>query len=149
MRTVAVLAYALRSQAPILREAKDRAAVPGSKRSDGLWQSHWQSRSELCQSPATRSDSDHGAISSQCSFEACRPPAELFLSEKLHSTSLLEHIDADWNMDLEAQIALPALKRWHHCGLERQFEAFVEHYNHVRYHESLNILTPSLLPGLR
>ena len=27
--------------------------------------------------------------------------------------------------------------------LERQIEAFVEHYNHVRYHESLNNLTPA------
>ena len=27
--------------------------------------------------------------------------------------------------------------------LERQIDAFVEHYNHVRYHESLNNLTPA------
>jgi putative transposase len=27
--------------------------------------------------------------------------------------------------------------------LERQIEAFVEHYNHVRYHESLHNLTPA------
>jgi transposase InsO family protein len=27
--------------------------------------------------------------------------------------------------------------------LERQIEAFVEHYNHVRYYESLNNLTPA------
>src|SRR6478735_8275887 len=27
--------------------------------------------------------------------------------------------------------------------LERQIEAFVEHYNHVRYHESINNLTPA------
>ena len=26
--------------------------------------------------------------------------------------------------------------------LKRQIDAFVEHYNHVRYHESLNNLTP-------
>ena len=27
--------------------------------------------------------------------------------------------------------------------LERQIDAFVEHYNHVRYHESINNLTPA------
>lgn len=27
--------------------------------------------------------------------------------------------------------------------LERQIGAFVEHYNHVRYHESINNLTPA------
>jgi putative transposase len=27
--------------------------------------------------------------------------------------------------------------------LKRQIDAFVEHYNHVRYHESLNNLTPA------
>jgi hypothetical protein len=27
--------------------------------------------------------------------------------------------------------------------LERQIDAFVEYYNHVRYHESLNNLTPA------
>jgi putative transposase len=27
--------------------------------------------------------------------------------------------------------------------LEQQIDAFVEHYNHVRYHESLNNLTPA------
>jgi hypothetical protein len=27
--------------------------------------------------------------------------------------------------------------------LERQIEAFVEHYNHVRYHESIDNLTPA------
>ena len=27
--------------------------------------------------------------------------------------------------------------------LERQISAFVEHYNHVRYHESLSNLTPA------
>ena len=27
--------------------------------------------------------------------------------------------------------------------LERQIDAFVEHYNNVRYHESLNNLTPA------
>ena len=27
--------------------------------------------------------------------------------------------------------------------LERQIEAFVQHYNHHRYHESLNNVTPS------
>ena len=29
--------------------------------------------------------------------------------------------------------------------LERQIDAFVEHYNHVRYHESLSNLTPAIL----
>ena len=35
--------------------------------------------------------------------------------------------------------------------LERRIEAFVEHYNHVRYHESLNNLTPrpTSLHGVR
>ena len=28
-------------------------------------------------------------------------------------------------------------------GLERQIEAFIEHYNHQRYHESLNNVTPA------
>jgi putative transposase len=28
-------------------------------------------------------------------------------------------------------------------GAARAIEAFVEHYNHVRYHESLNNLTPA------
>jgi RNA-directed DNA polymerase len=27
--------------------------------------------------------------------------------------------------------------------LERQIDAFVEHYNHVRYHESIDNLTPA------
>jgi len=27
--------------------------------------------------------------------------------------------------------------------LERQIESFVEHYNHVRYRESLNTVTPT------
>jgi putative transposase len=29
--------------------------------------------------------------------------------------------------------------------LERQIDAFVEHYNHVRYHESLSNLIPAIL----
>jgi putative transposase len=29
------------------------------------------------------------------------------------------------------------------CDLEQQIEAFVEHYNHQRYHESLNNVTPA------
>ncbi len=29
------------------------------------------------------------------------------------------------------------------CNLERQVRAFVEHYNHVRYHESIDNLTPA------
>jgi hypothetical protein len=28
-------------------------------------------------------------------------------------------------------------------GLETQIEAFVDHYNHRRYHESLNNVTPA------
>lgn len=33
----------------------------------------------------------------------------------------------------------------HHLpgDLERQVRAFVEHYNHVRYHESIDNLTPT------
>jgi putative transposase len=27
--------------------------------------------------------------------------------------------------------------------ISRQIDAFVEHYNHVRYHESINNLTPA------
>jgi len=49
------------------------------------------------------------------------------------------------------------IERWHHTlknrvllenyflpsDLERQIERFVEHYNHERYHESLNNVTPA------
>ena len=39
---------------------------------------------------------------------------------------------------------LPLLENYYLPGdLERQIEAFVEYYNHVRYHESLNNLTPA------
>ena len=45
------------------------------------------------------------------------------------------------------------IKRWHHRillenylfpgDLEASIEAFVDHYNHHRYHESINNLTPA------
>lgn len=51
----------------------------------------------------------------------------------------------------------PGIERWHQTlknrilldnyylpgDLERQISAFVEHYNHTRYHESLDNLTPA------
>ena len=38
----------------------------------------------------------------------------------------------------------PHLENYYLPGdLEQQIDAFVEHYNHVRYHESLNNLTPA------
>ena len=38
------------------------------------------------------------------------------------------------------------IERWHQTlpgDLEGQIEAFVEHYNHQRYHESLDDVTPA------
>lgn len=46
-----------------------------------------------------------------------------------------------WHQTLKNRILL---ENYYLPGdLERQIEAFVEHYNHVRYHESLNNLTPA------
>ena len=46
-----------------------------------------------------------------------------------------------WHQALKNRILLEN----HHLpgDLERQIDAFVEHYNHVRYHESINNLTPA------
>jgi putative transposase len=46
-----------------------------------------------------------------------------------------------WHQTLKNRILL---KNYYLPGdLEQQIDAFVEHYNHVRYHESLNNLTPA------
>ena len=46
-----------------------------------------------------------------------------------------------WHQTLKNRILL---ENYYLPGdLERQIDAFVEHYNHVRYHESLNNLTPA------
>jgi RNA-directed DNA polymerase len=46
-----------------------------------------------------------------------------------------------WHQTLKNRILL---ENYYLPGdLERQVDAFVEHYNHVRYHESLNNLTPA------
>ena len=46
-----------------------------------------------------------------------------------------------WHQTLKNRILL---ENYYLPGdLEQQIDAFVEHYNHVRYHESLNNLTPA------
>ena len=46
-----------------------------------------------------------------------------------------------WHQTLKNRILL---ENYYLPGdLERQIDAFVEHYNHVRYHESLDNLTPA------
>ena len=46
-----------------------------------------------------------------------------------------------WHQTLKNRILL--LKYFVISDLEVQIEAFVDRYNHRRYHESLNIVTPS------
>ena len=43
-----------------------------------------------------------------------------------------------WHQTLKNRILLDTCP-----AIERQIDAFVEHYNHVRYHESINNLTPA------
>ncbi|WP_295849318.1 integrase core domain-containing protein, partial [Tardiphaga sp.] len=46
-----------------------------------------------------------------------------------------------WHQTLKSRILL---ENYYLPGdLERQIEAFVEHYNHARYHESINNVTPA------
>ena len=48
---------------------------------------------------------------------------------------------SDWHQTLKNRILL---ENYYLPGdLERQIGAFVEHYNHVRYHESIDNLTPA------
>jgi putative transposase len=46
-----------------------------------------------------------------------------------------------WHQTLKNRILLE--NYFFPADLEAQIEAFVEHYNHQRYHESINNLTPS------
>ncbi|MGC0320991.1 transposase InsO family protein [Bradyrhizobium sp. USDA 326] len=46
-----------------------------------------------------------------------------------------------WHQTLKNRILLD--NYYLPCYLERQVRSFVEHYNHVRYHESIDDLTPA------
>jgi hypothetical protein len=46
-----------------------------------------------------------------------------------------------WHQTLDTRILLEHYVL--HCDLEAQNEAFVDHYIHQRYHQSLNAITPS------
>jgi putative transposase len=64
-----------------------------------------------------------------------KAPAEQVLKNIRRQT------DERWHQTLKNRILL---ENYHLSGdLEQQIDAFVEHYNHVRYHESLNNLTPA------